>query len=227
MSAALRWSMAIPSSRFIEVQQHVRKHRPGGGIRLGGSGDLFRVVSVCLQKLSFLLQPVQQPVQFGAVGLAARCTGGTPARLVSVDCSASAITRRANACAASKNAGSFSVVSACNGVLVRMRRTVQSRGSPRRNSACRIRRGSPDKGVKPAAVPVLAFALYPLVVVVRHVPDAFGLRREDAWTADLGAQQAAGRQRGIADHLRFHTEARTARDQAIVGIALQQARARR
>ena len=54
----------------------------------------------------------------------------------------------------------------------------------------RVRRRAADERVEAAAVPVFACARDPLLVAVRVVPDALGLRREDARAADLRAEQA-------------------------------------
>src|SRR5690242_7617107 len=48
-----------------------------------------------------------------------------------------------------------------------------------------IRRGAADEGVNSAPVAILATALFPLLIVVRKIPDAFRLRRKYAQPADL------------------------------------------
>ena len=64
-------------------------------------------------------------------------------------------------------------------------------------------------------------------VAERHLlPEALRLIRQHARAADLVVEQAARRQRGVADHLGRQAEARPAREQPVLGILLEQRRRR-
>ncbi len=91
----------------------------------------------------------------------------------------------------------------------------------------RIRRRPAQERVEAAAVAILALALDPPILVVGHVPDAVGLGREDAGAVHLRAEQPARGELAVADHLGFEAEARSAREQPVVGIALGERRRHR
>ena len=83
----------------------------------------------------------------------------------------------------------------------------------------RIGRGAAPERIQAAPIAILTGARCPLVAVVRHVPDAVGLHREHARAEHLRAEQAAGRQRDVANHLGLHADPRTARQQPVVRIS--------
>src|SRR6185503_5153488 len=85
-------------------------------------------------------------------------------------------------------------------------------------------RRAPQERVEPAPVAVAALGGRPAVVAVGHHPDALRLRREDARTADLGAQEAARRERDVAYGLGVGAQPRTAREPAVVGVARDELR---
>ena len=121
--------------RFIEVQERVGDERPRGlfrGVDAGNRISLDRRArprrapsgtvraAACRTRRSARPRP--------ASACASRRGGRRTWRGSSARCRRAGVsrnTRAASACAASKNASSFSVVSACSGVLVRTRRTVQ------------------------------------------------------------------------------------------------------
>ena len=84
----------------------------------------------------------------------------------------------------------------------------------------RIWRRAAPKGVDAAAMTVLAVADRPAVAAVGHVPHALGLEGHHAGSTNLGAEQAADRQRVVAHELGIDAEARGTRHQPVVGILL-------
>ena len=118
---------------FVEVQERVRDERPRRLFRGVDAGDRV-ALDRARGRLGILPEPFELPRVRGddpldfvgfrragrdeAEGVRARGVG-RPARA-----GASRNTRAASARAASKYASSFSVVSACSGVLVRTRRTI-------------------------------------------------------------------------------------------------------
>ena len=150
------------------------------------------------------------PLDLGRVRRCASRRAGTRTRarwLVGPATALRAASARPAPRAASKDASSFSIVSACSGVFVRTRRTVVYSRLVASN-VMKLGYGDrpADEDVEPAAVPVLALARRPLLAAVGHVPDAVGLRRKDARAADLRPQQPARRQHAVADHLGFQPE---------------------
>src|SRR5690349_20436614 len=82
-------------------------------------------------------------------------------------------------------------------------------------------RATPE-GVEAATILILAFAGLPFVAAVNDLPDAVGLRLHYAWAANLVAEQSADGEHLVAEHFGFEADARTASEQAVVRIALNQ-----
>ena len=134
--------------------------------------------------------------------------------------------------AASTNCTSLSVTSACSGVLVRSRRTVQvsrfgalkmsieAGGAARFQNVYMLRRYRFS--------PVSRLVVAGVAADHRHrFPHAVRLVRLHARAAELADQQAARRQGVVADHLGVHAEARAAREQPVVAVLLELLRRRR
>src|SRR5262249_61801396 len=76
------------------------------------------------------------------------------------------------------------------------------------------------KNSPPIAIP--SFAHHPAVITIRPVPNALRLIGKHTGTTDLTAQQATRRVCNVTNHLSFHAEPRTSRQEMIVWVALYQ-----
>ena len=207
--------VALLVQHFVQVHQLVGQHGPGGqrrrvqrriGLRLADGDQLLRLVGMGLvvgrAGRRATPAPPSSPRR-AAAGPATRCAmKSMPAsRLVAAVLAAPS----GPGCrAASTNCGSFSVTSACSGVLVRSRRTVQiSRvGALKMSIDAGGARALPE-GVHAAAIQVLAGVAAVIARVAadhgHRLPDAVGLVRLDARAADLAAPAGRwppGRSRG-------------------------------
>src|SRR5262249_29222061 len=90
-----------------------------------------------------------------------------------------------------------------------------------------MRRGASDESVEAAAEAVFAFAHRPFLAAVWRFPDAVWLKREDTRSPQLVAEETARGERHVADHLGFHSETRTAREQTVIRVLFEQRGSRR
>ena len=93
------------------------------------------------------------------------------------------------------------------------------------NGHLRRRHASLPEGIDAAAIDLVARVGFVDAGIrtghAHRFPQARGLRRLDALAVHLVVQQAAGRQHLVANHFRIHTEAGTARQQAILRIVFE------
>src|SRR4029450_12582670 len=90
-----------------------------------------------------------------------------------------------------------------------------------REEGCIRGSASPER-VKSAAILIAISAYNPFVVAVRIAPNTIGLKRKDAWAANLKVQEAAYRQSIVAHHFCFEAKPRATSQQAVVRIALNE-----
>ena len=201
--------VSLPRHRFVEVQDRAADQRHSAS------------ASSAVRRCAVAVERGREGCSTSSLPSAAGRRRSSMARAIrSSGVSASRITRSASACAAATNVGSLSSARACSGVLVRDSRTdaelalgasnVASAGGGivRFQNVYRLRRTS--------SAPLSRL----IVVAARQLaPQPGRLQRLHRRAAELLDEQAAGKQRLVADHLGRQAQPRAAGEQAVVRIA--------